>query len=134
MGVSLELAVARDSGLLVGQAVSPDRGLETVQAVADRLPAARRYTSDGHVAYSEDRWPEGGQPIGSVGKEEPCSRERVKAKLPTSLKRLRRRSGCFSRSLEALRRAERLFVSSYQQRQRLYLAHPAYHGRLPLLF
>ena len=128
------LAVARESGLIVGQAVSPDRGLETLQAVADTLPAAQRYASDGHAAYSEVVWPEGGQHVLSVGKEETHTIESVNANLRTYLKRLARRHRCFSRSLEALRRAVRLFVYHYNQRQRLYLAHPSYRGSLPLLF
>ena len=128
------MAVARDTGLIVGQAVSLDRGLETLQAVADTLPVARRYASDGHAAYSEVLWPEGGQYVLSVGKEETHTIESVNANLRTYLKRLARRQRCFSRSLEALRRAVRLFVYHYNLRQRLYLAHPSYRGCLPLLF
>ncbi len=44
-----------------------------------------------------------------------------------------RRSRCFSRSLEALRRAIRLFVYYYNQRQRRYLAHPTLRGHVTLL-
>ena len=128
------MAVARDTGLLVGQAVSLDRGLETLQAVADTLPAAARYASDGQVAYSEVLWPDGGQHILSVGKEETHTIESVNVHLRTFLKRLLRCWRCFSRSLDALRRAVRLFVYHYNQRQLLYLAHPSYHGSLPLLF
>ena len=130
------LDIARDSGLIVEQAVSPDRGLETLQAVADTLTAARRYASDRHAAYSEVVWPEEGQYLLSLGKEETYTIESVNANLRTylKLKRLARRSRCFSRSLEALRRAIRLFIHHYNRRQRLYLAHPAYRGRLPLLF
>jgi hypothetical protein len=70
----------------------------------------------------------------SVGKEDTYMVESLNANLRTYLARLARASRCFSRSLEALRRAVRLFVYHYNQRQRLYLAHPAYRGRLPLLF
>jgi IS1 family transposase len=128
------MAVARDTGLIVGQAVSADRGLATLQAVADTLPAAQRYASDGHAAYSEVLWPEGGQYILSAGKAETHTVESVNANLRTYLKRLVRRSRCFSRSLEALQRAVRLFVYHHNLRQRLSLAHPSYRGCLPLLF
>jgi hypothetical protein len=69
-----------------------------------------------------------------VGKEETHTIESVNANLRTYLKRLARCTRCFSRSLDALRRAVQLFVYHYNQRQRLYLAHPSYRGCLPLLF
>ena len=117
----------------MGEQVSQDRGLATLQAVVDTLPPAHRYTSDGHAAYAELVWPEGSQHIVSLAKEETYMVESLNANLRTYLARLARRSRCFSRSVEALRRAVRLFVYYYNQRQRLYLAHSALKGRLPLL-
>jgi hypothetical protein len=73
------------------------------------------------------------QHLVSLGKEEPYTIESVNANLRTSLKRLARRSRCFSRPLEALRRALRLFAYYDNHRQRLYLAHPTLRGRLTLL-
>lgn len=104
-----------------------------MQLLVDTLPTAQRYTSDGHAAYAELVWPEGSQHIVSVRKEETYTIESLNANLRTYLKRLARRSRCFSRSLDALQRALRLFVYYYNRRQRLYLAHPALRGRLPLL-
>jgi IS1 family transposase len=127
------MAVARGSGLIVGQAVTLDRGLPTLQAFADTLPPASRYTSDGHAAYQEIVWPQESSHLISQAKEETYTIESLNANLRTYLGRLARRSRCFSRSLEALRRAVRLFVYYYNQRRRLYLAHPALQGRLPLL-
>jgi|YelNatPaOPRAMG01_1025707.scaffolds.fasta_scaffold222795_2 IS1 family transposase len=128
------MAVARDTGLIVGQAVSQERSLEMFQALADTLPSAQRYASDGLAAYAELVWPEGGQHVLSLRKEETHTVESLNANLRTYLKRLARSSRCFSRSVEALRRAVRLFVYHYNRRQAVYLAHPAYRGRLPLLF
>jgi hypothetical protein len=54
----------------------------------------------------------------SLGKEETCPVESLHAHLRTKRKRLTRRSRCFSRSLQALRRAEQLFVDASHQRQR----------------
>jgi hypothetical protein len=51
------MAVARDTGLIVGQAVSQERSLETLQALADTLPSAAHYASDGLAAYAEVVWP-----------------------------------------------------------------------------
>ncbi len=117
----------------MGEQVSQDRDLATLQAMVDTLPPAPCYSSDGHAAYAELVWPEGSQHIVSLAKEEPDTIESLNANLRTYLKRLARRNRCFSRSLEALRRAVRLFVSYYNHRQRLYLAHPSLQGRLPLL-
>ena len=119
--------------MIVGEQVSLNRDLATLQALVDTVPLARRYTSDGHAAYAELVWPEGSQHIISLGKEETYTIESVNANLRTYLQRLARRSRCFSRSLEALQRAIRLFVYHYNHRQRLYLAHPSLRGRLPLL-
>jgi hypothetical protein len=70
----------------------------------------------------------------SVGKADTHTVESLNANLRTYLARPARSSRCFSRSLEALRRAVRRFVYHYNRRQRLSLAHPTYRGRLPLLF
>lgn len=128
------VALARSTGLVVGQQVSEDRGWETLQTLAETLPPAPRYTSDGYVAYTDLRWPAGGEHVVSIRKEETHTIERLNANLRTYLKRLARRSRCFSRSLEALRRAVHLFVHFYNLRQRLYLAHPVLKGHLPLLY
>src|ERR1041384_5154149 len=128
------MAVARESGLIVGQAVRQERSLETFQVLADTLPPAQRSAGDELAVDAELVWPEGGQHILSVGKEETHTVESLKANLRTYLVRPARSSRCFSRSREAWRRAVQLFVYHYNQRQRLYLAHPAYRGRLPLLF
>jgi IS1 family transposase len=128
------MAVARDTGLIVGQVVSQERSLELFQALADTLPPAEHYASDGLAAYAEVIWPEAGEHVLSVGKAQTHTVESLNANLRTYLGRLARSSRCFSRSLEALRRAIRLFVYHDNQRQRLYLAHPASRGHLPLLF
>lgn len=101
--------------------------------MVDELPLAQRYTSDGHAVYAELVWPDGSQHIVSIHKEETYTIESLNANFRTYLKRLARRSRCFSRSLAALQRALRLFVYYYNQRQRLYLAHPTLRGCLPLL-
>ncbi len=91
------VAIARSSGLIAGQHVSQDRSLDSLQALADTLPPAQRYASDGHAAYTELVWPEGGEHVVSVGKEETYTIESLNANLRTYLKRLARRSRCFSR-------------------------------------
>lgn len=48
--------------------------------------------------------------------------------------RLKRRSRCFSRSIEKLQEAARLFVWHYHRRRRVINATPTYRHSLPLLF
>ena len=79
------MAVARESGLHVGQAVSLDGGLDTLQALADTLPSAQRSASDGHAAHAELIWPEGGQHLLSLGKEETYTIDSLNANLRTYL-------------------------------------------------
>lgn len=128
------VAVARSSGVIVGAAVEDAREWEQLQDFADGLPAAGRYCSDSYGVYQEVLWPDGGEHIISVGKEETHTIESINANLRTYLKRLARRSRCFSRKLERLREAVRLFVWHYNRRQRLRNAHPQFRHALTLIF
>jgi insertion element IS1 protein InsB len=71
------------------------------------------------------------------GKSETYSVEGGNADLRHYLARLGRKSRCFSRCIEALRRAVFLFVHCYNQRQIWQRAHPKYKRNvidfLPLL-
>ena len=58
--------------------------------------------------------------------------ESVNADLRTYLGRLKRRSRCFSRCINALRRAIRLLVWHYNRRQRAIANNPRLKGNLSL--
>jgi hypothetical protein len=64
-------------------------------------------------------------------KKETYSVEAVNADLRHYLKRLARRSRCFSRRLDALHRHLRLFAYCYNQRQLMKQKYPRYN--LPLI-
>ena len=128
------VAVARDTRLIVGHSVLGERSWEDMQALVDRLPPADRYCSDQLALYQDLCWPEGSEHVVSEGKRDTHTVESLNANLRTYLGRLKRKSRCFSRCIEALRRAVRLFVWHYNRRQRLLLAHPHMRGGLPLLF
>jgi IS1 family transposase len=128
------VAVARESRLVVGYRVLDERSWEPMQQLADELPPAGRYCSDDLSIYSELLWPDGSTHIISERKEETYTIESMNADLRTYLGRLKRRSRCFSRCMEALRRAVRLFVWHYNRRRRVILANPKYRHGLPLLF
>jgi hypothetical protein len=63
-------------------------------------------------------------------KKETYSVEAVNSDLRHYLKRLARKSRCFSRRLEALRKNLRLFAYCYNQRQLMKQKYPQYHPPL----
>lgn len=128
------MAVARQSGLIVGCHVARYRDWEAVQPVVDHLPPARYYCSDAAPLYADVAWPPGGQHLAARGKSETYTIESLNANLRTYLGRLKRRSRCFSRCIDALQRAVRLFVWHYNRRQRVLLTTPHYRNVLSLVF
>ncbi|MDQ3703686.1 MAG: IS1 family transposase [Chloroflexota bacterium] len=89
-----------------------------MQQYADELPQAHRYSSDQLAVYGDLLWPdtpegEGSSHVISYGKEQTYTIESINADLRTYLGRLKRKSRCFPRSIEALRKSVReLFVCS----------------------
>lgn len=128
------MALARETGLVVGARVMTERSFENMQQFADALPQAQRYCPDGLTLSQDLIWPQAATHVVSRAKEETHTIESLNANLRTSLKRLARRCRCFSRCLLALERAVRLFVYHYNRRQRLLLASPQFRHRFPLLF
>jgi insertion element IS1 protein InsB len=138
------VAVSRARRLIVGAQVMWERSWEQMQAFADELPAAFSYCSDDLAVYRELLWPdcpeyregdeENSVHVISVGKDETYTIEGVNADLRTYLGRLKRRSRCFSRCMNALRRAVRLFVWHYNRRQLAILNNPRLKGNLSLYF
>lgn len=126
------MAVARQTGLIVGATVLVERTLTLLQAFVDTLPIATSYYTDGFNAYSELVW----QATHRVakGKSQTFSIESLNANLRTYLARLKRRSRSFSRSLLALQLSLRLFVFHFNRRQLTYLRVPILKHSLPLLF
>ena len=133
------VSVARDTRLIGGASVLESRDERSMQQYADDLPQAESYSSDQLAVYGDLLWPDTpqGEPssyVISYGKEETYTIESINADLRTYLGRLKRRSRCFSRSIEALRRAVRLFVWFYNRRRCIYLAHPRLKGNLCLYY
>ena len=128
------IAVARASRLIVGEWVTGSFDVPGMQAMADTLPEASRYCTDGSEVYPAIVWPEAAWHQISIAKEDTYTVEGINADLRTYLGRLKRRSRCFSRSMERLREAVRLFVWHHNRRRRLINANPGYRDSLPLLF
>lgn len=111
-----------------------ERTQPNLQKLIDELPLAQRYCTDGFTNYGELVWPLQSQHVVSVLKEKTYTIEGVNADLRTYLKRLARRCRCFSRRLEALKRALRLFVWHYNRRQRLINKNYHFKNKLCLAF
>ena len=115
-------AIARDSGLVVAMQVLKQLEWEGMQEVVDSLPQAQNYCSDQSSIYPDLEWPQGSTHIISKGKEQTHTIESLNANLRHYLKRLARKTRCFSKSFDALVRSVRLFAWYYNRRQRVIIA------------
>jgi len=114
--------------LLSWDAVS-ERSALNLQACLERAPQARQYYSDAFPGYDNLYY---GAPYEMrTDKKETYSVEAVNADLRHYLKRLARKSRCFSRCLDALLKNLQLFAYCYNQRQLMKLSYPQYN--LPLI-
>ena len=95
-----------------------------MQSVVDAAPHASRYFSDAFNTYRELCW--WGEHRSMYDKSQTYSVEGDNAELRHYLARLTRRSRCFSKCINALRRAVELFVWCWNQRQSYKQRHPRY--------
>ena len=100
-----------------------------MQELLDGSPPARRYYSDRMVAYQGLIY-HPGEHTAMPDKSETCRVEGMNAELRHYLARLQRRSRCFSRCAEALRRSVKLFVFAWNRRQLYRQQRPCYHADL----
>ena len=77
--ISVTVAVARDTRLIVGQRVMWAVDLAAMQPFADALPAVGRYCTDGAAVYPEVIWPEDAWHAVSIAKEETYTIEGINA-------------------------------------------------------
>ena len=114
-----------------------ERTYQNMQACLDQGPRAKQYHSDYFkIYYSLTYYPASHQM--HKDKSETYSVEAVNADLRHYLRRLARRSRCFSRSLKALKHAIHIFVYCYNHRQLAKHKYPQYQYGLsdyvPTLF
>jgi len=120
--------VDRDTHCLLSWDVVPTRSTEAMQACLEQAPQAKQYYSDAFPLYDNLYY---GAPYEMrTDKKETYSVEAVNADLRHYLKRLARKSRCFSRRLEALARNLRLFTHCYNQRQLMKRLYPKYSFHL----
>jgi len=109
--------------------VVSERSTTNLQNCLERAPQARQYYSDAFPAYNNLYY---GAPYEMRSdKKETYAVEAVNADLRHYLKRLARKSRCFSRCLKALHKNLRLFAFCYNQRQLMKQRYPQY--ALPLI-
>jgi insertion element IS1 protein InsB len=121
--------VDRQSACVVGYRVGCQRTEAVMQAMLDEAPQAEVYYSDGLLTYGALFYAPG-KHISMRDKSETYSVEGVNAALRHYLARLGRRSRCFSRCVKALRRAVKLFVHAWNQRQLYRQTYLQYNVRL----
>lgn len=110
----------------MGWRVALDRETTTLQTVVNEAPTAAQYYSDAWVGYGGVVYYPG-QYTGLPNKTQTYSVEADNAELRHYLARLARSSWCFSRSLDALRNAIKLFVYAWNRQRLVKRQYPRYH-------
>lgn len=121
--------VDRRTSCIVGWAVVSQRTETGLQALVDEAPQAAFYFSDLFALYRRLIYYPGIH-TSMPDKSETYRVEGVNAELRHYLARLARRSRCFSRCLQALARAIKLFVYAWNRRQLYRLRYPRYPAHL----
>ena len=114
---------------IVGWAVLWERERDELQKILDGSPPATDYYSDAFNVYQAlVYYPGHHQAL--ADKSQTYSVEGDNAELRHYLARLARRSRCFSRCIDALRRAVKLFVFAWNRRQLFKQTFPGYPSHL----
>ena len=118
----------RASRCILSWDVLKERSSANVQACLERAPQAKQYYSDAFPVYDTLYY---GAPYElRQDKKETYAVEAVNADLRHYLKRLARKSRCFSRCPYALKCAIHIFVFCYNQRQLRKRLYPTYSSNL----
>ena len=104
-----------------------DKTSQRIQGIVDSGPEAEKYCTDGYVGYLNVVFP--GEHIRNVhNKKDTFTVESINADLRHFIPLLRRRSRCFTRSLETLTAVIAVFVEAYNK---FGLAKSKYHQANP---
>lgn len=118
----------QDTRCVLSWDVVLERTSEALQTCLERAPQAKRYYSDAFPVYDTLYY---GAPYEMrTDKHETYSVEAVNADLRHYLKRLARKSRCFSRRIQSLAKNLQLFVYCYNHRQLAKRSFPKYASHL----
>jgi IS1 family transposase len=109
--------------------VVTQRDHDTLQPIVDDAPTAFQYCTDGLTAYELLNYHTGLHLV-AQGKSQTYSVEGGNADLRHYLARLAKKSRCFSRCIDALKRNIALFVQCWNRRQLFKRKHPPYNPPL----
>jgi insertion element IS1 protein InsB len=121
--------VERRSSCIVGWGVVTERDQTSLQALLDASPQAVWYYSDLFATYKTLLYTPG-RHTAMPDKSQTYRVEGMNAELRHYLKRLVRKSRCFSRCLHALTRSIQLFVFAWNRRQLYRQRYPGYPAHL----
>lgn len=121
--------VERRTSCIVGWGVMVEREAGTLQALLDASPEAVWYYSDLFAAYKALIY-HPGRHTAMPDKSETFRVEGVNAELRHYVARLRRKTRCFSKCVQALVRALKLFVFAWNSRQLYKARYPRYRAHL----
>ena len=117
--------VDRATRCIVSYDVVWERTWDALQETIERAVPAQQYYSDAFPTYETLVYSPGPHAV-APGTSQTYSVEADNAELRHYLARLGRRSRCFSRAIDALRRAVKLFVHAWNRRQLHKRAFPRY--------
>jgi insertion element IS1 protein InsB len=117
--------VDRTTSCILGWAVETERTEANLQQMVDEAPQAAFYFSDLFATYRQVIYSPGHY-TPMPDKSETYRVEGDNAEIRHYLARLARRSRCFSRCIQALRRAIQLFVFAWNSRQLHQSRYPKY--------
>ena len=121
--------VDRRTSCILSWHVDSERTQHDLQRLVDTAPQARFYYSDLFATYRTLIY-RPGLHTPMPDKSETYRVEGANAELRHYLARLARRSRCFSRCIDALRRAVKLFVFAWNRRQLYRYQYPKYPAHL----
>lgn len=121
--------VERKTSCIVGWSVEFERTQSGLQAILDSSPQAVWYYSDLFATYKTLLYTPGTH-TPMPDKSETFRVEGMNAELRHYLARLVRKSPCFSRCIQALRRAIQLFTYAWNRRQLYRQRYPDYPAHL----
>jgi len=106
--------VNRNPRIIVDFSVSTSKTSAKIQEIVDRSPEAEKYCTDGYFGYLDIIFP--GEHIRNIrDKKDTYTVEGINADLRHYIPVLRRRSRCFTRSIDTLTAVVDMFVEAYNR-------------------